>query len=107
MDRKIWKFITVFVFFSLILSGSFQVVSAFGGYFSARDQIKTAERLLTELKERGGQKYAPYEYCSAEKFLEISRMEFSENDFKSAKRFAERAKSAAEAGLAVIKKLTK
>lgn len=97
--KKIWKLITIFVFFSFILSGCC--------YFSARDQIKSAEMLFTELKGQGGQKYAPYEYCSAEKFLEISRTEFNENDFKSAKAFAVRSKSAAEAGLAEIKKAQK
>ena len=99
MDHKIWKLITVFVFFSLILSGC--------SYFSARDQIKSAETLFTELKGQGGLKYAPYEYCSAEKYLEVSRMEFSENDFKATKAFAERSKSAAQAGLAEVKKVKK
>jgi hypothetical protein len=99
MTHKIWKLITVFVFFSFILSGCC--------YFSARDQIKSAEMTLDQLKGQGGEKLAPYEYCSAEKYLEASRMEFSENDFKAAKGFADRSKSAAEAGLAEVKKIKK
>ena len=99
MDHKIWKVLTIFVFFSLILSGC--------SYFSARDQIKNAEMLLNELKGQGGEKLAPYEYCSAEKYLEVSRMEFSDNDFNDAKAFADRSKSAAEAGLAEVKKVKK
>jgi hypothetical protein len=46
----------------------------------------------------------PYEYTSAEKFLEISKIEFNENDFKAAKGFATRSKSAAETGLTEVKK---
>ncbi len=99
MDHKISKLIAIFVFFSLALSGCC--------YFSARDQIKSAEMLFTELKGQGGQKYAPYEYCSAEKYLEVSKIEFNENDFTAAKAFATRSKSAAEAGLAEVKKAKK
>ncbi len=99
MDHKISKLITVFIFFSFILSGCC--------YFSARNQIKNAEMLLNDLKGQGGEKLAPYEYCSAEKYLEVSRIEFNENDFKAAKAFADRSKSAAEAGLAEVKKVKK
>ena len=96
MDNRIWKLIIVVVFLSSILPGC--------AYFAARNEINSAQALLTQLQAQGGQKYAPYEYCSAEKFLEISRADFSENDFTSAKRFAVRSKSAAEAGLAEVKK---
>ncbi len=99
MDLKIWKVLVIFVFFSLLLSGC--------SYFSARSQIKSAETVFTELKGQGGQKYAPYEYCFSEKSLEISKTEFNENDFKSAKAFAVRSKSAAEAGLEEIKRVKK
>ena len=68
---------------------------------------RNAEKLLSELKGAGGETLTPYEYCSAEKYLEISRMEFNENDFSSAKAFAERSKAAAEAGLAEVKKVKK
>jgi hypothetical protein len=96
MNKRIGTFLMVLVFFSFSLSGCY--------YFAARNEIKTAEKLTSELKEAGGSTRVPYEYCSAEKFLEISKMEFSENDFKAAKGFASRSKSAAEAGLAEVKK---
>ncbi len=94
--RRALTLLLVLVFFSLSLSGCY--------YFSAKKEMKSAESLLAELKNAGGPTKAPYEYCSAEKFLEISRMEFGENDWKHAKGFASRSKAAAEAGLAEVKK---
>ncbi len=73
-------------------------------YFSAKNQIKSAQGLVDELKNAGGPTKAPYEYCSAESFLAISKMEFGETDFKHAKGFASRSKAAAEAGLTEVKK---
>jgi hypothetical protein len=46
-------------------------------YFSAKKEISNAERLLRDLKGGGGEKLAIYEYCSAEKFLEVYKLEFS------------------------------
>lgn len=96
MRARFWMFLMVLVFFSFSLSGCC--------YFAARSEIKTAEKLTTSLKDAGGATRTPYEYCSAESFLAISKMEFGENDFKAAKGFASRSKSAAEAGLAEVKK---
>jgi len=96
MDKRTWTFLVVLVFFSFSLSGCY--------YFSARNEMKSAEKLVNDLKGAGGVALVPYEYTSAEKFLEISKMEFNENDFKAAKGFAGRSKSAAEAGLAEVKK---
>lgn len=96
MRKRFWTLVMVLVFFSFSLPGCY--------YFAARSEIKTAEKLTANLKEAGGATRVPYEYCSAEKFLEISKMEFNENDFKAAKGFASRSKSAAEAGLAEVKK---
>ncbi len=96
MQITICRLFTLLVLFSLVLSGC--------GYFAARDQIKGAETSLSDLRGQGGAKLTPYEYCSAEKFLEASRAEFSENDFKAAKEFANRSKSASQAGLAEVKK---
>jgi hypothetical protein len=84
------------VLFAFTLSGCY--------YFSAKKEINNAERLLRELKGAGGEKLAPYEYCSGEKFLEVSNLEFSHNDYKESKRLATRSVSAAEAGLAEVKK---
>jgi hypothetical protein len=95
MKKKVWIFI-IFVFFAFSLSGCY--------YFSAKKEIGNAENLLSELKGAGGAKQVPYEYCSAEKFLEASRIEFSQNDFGPAKQLAERSKSASQAGLAEIRK---
>ena len=96
MSKKGFSLLLVLVFFSLSLSGCY--------YFSAKKEIKNAESLVGELKSAGGPTKAPYEYCSAESFLAISKMEFGENDFKHAKGFASRSKAAAEAGLAEVKK---
>lgn len=86
----------VVVFFAFHLSGCY--------YSAAKKEIANADKLVSELKGAGGEKQVPYEYCSAEKFLEISRIEWDSNDFKAAKGFAERSKSSAEAGLSEIKK---
>ena len=96
MDKRIWGCLAVFVLFSFLLSGCY--------YAGAKKEIANAEKLLSELKGAGGEKLVPYEYCSAEKFLEVSKTEFNQNDFKPAKELASRSKSAGEAGLAEIQK---
>ena len=96
MRKGYFIFFFIFVFFTLSLSGCY--------YFSAKKEIGNAEKLLSELKGAGGEKQVPYEYCSAEGFLEVSKVEFSQGDFGPAKGLAERSKSAAQAGLAEIKK---
>ena len=95
MNKRGLIFLMVLLCFSFSLSGCY--------YFSARDEIKSADKLLSELKGTGGATMVPYEYCSAEKFLEISKMEFNENDFKTAKGLATQSKTAAQAGLSKVK----
>jgi hypothetical protein len=95
MSKRSLALLLVLVFFSLSLSGC---------YFAAKKEMKTAEGLITELKNAGGPAKVPYEYTSAEKLLEISTMEFNENDYSHAKDFAARSISAAKAGLAEVKK---
>jgi hypothetical protein len=96
MRKGYFIFLFTLVFFTFSLSGCY--------YFSAKKEISNAEKLLAELKGAGGDKKAPYEYCSAEKFLEGARIEFSQNDFGPAKALADRSTSAARAGLAETKK---
>ncbi len=96
MDRRSWKVLAIFVLFSFLLSGCY--------YFGPKKGDSKHFKSLSDLKGAGGEKLVPYEYTSAEKFLEISKLEFDENDYKTAKRFAERSKSAAEPGLAEAKK---
>jgi len=96
MNSRIGKFLVFFVLLSLALSGCH--------YFSAKKEIANADKLYSDMKGQGGQKLVPYQYCSAEKFLEISRIEFDSNDFKAAEGFAKRSISASEAGLAEIQK---
>jgi hypothetical protein len=96
MSKRIWTLLCILVLFTFTLSGCY--------YFSANKEIANAEKLLSELKGAGGEKQVPYEYCSAEKFLEASKIEFGQNDYGPAKGFAERSKSAAQAGLTEIKK---
>ena len=96
MVKRSLALLFILIFFSFSLFGCH--------YFSAKKEIANAGKLLSELKGAGGEKQVPYEYCSAEGFLEVSKVEFSQNDFGPAKGFAERSKSAAQAGLAEIKK---
>ena len=96
MSKRIWVYLLVLAFFSLSFSGCY--------YFSAKKEMNAAERSLSDLKAQGGEKLVPYEYCSAEKFLEISKMEANESDWKHARDFADRSKAASEAGLAQVQK---
>jgi len=96
MSRRTWKFLMILVLISFLATGCY--------YFAAKKEMKNAEQLISELKREGGATLVPYEYTSAEKFLEVSKIEFNDNDFKVAKGFAARSKSAAEAGLAEAKK---
>ncbi len=96
MSERGWVLLLALVFFSLSISGCY--------YGAANKEIKNAENLLMELKNAGGPTKAPYEYCSAESFLTISKKEFDESDYKHAKDFATRSISAGQAGLAAVKK---
>jgi hypothetical protein len=95
MSRRGLGVLVVLVFLSLSLSGCY--------YFGAKTEIKNAEATLAQLKSAGGPAKTPYEYCSAEAFLEMSRGEFGESDYKHAKEFATRSISAGKAGLAAVK----
>ena len=96
MLKRIGTWAMVIFLLSFFTSGCY--------YFSAKKQIGSAEKLLAELKGAGGEKKAPYEYCSAEKFLEGAKIEFSQNDFGPAKALADRSTAAAQAGLTEAKK---
>lgn len=96
MRKEYFTLFFILVFIAFSLSGC--------NYFSAKKEIGNAGKLLSELKGAGGDKKVPYEYCSAEKFLEASKVEFSQNDFGPALGLAQRATSAAQAGLAEVKK---
>jgi len=96
MSRRIWKFLAVFVLFSFALSGCY--------YFSATKEMKAAQQSFSELKAAGGATLVPYEYCSAEKFLEIAKIELNEPGYKPAAEFARRSRAASQAGLAEIQK---
>ena len=89
--KKMWSVLVILILFSFLLSGCY--------YFSAKNEIKNAEKSIAELKTAGGENLAPYEYCSAEAFLSGAKTEFSQNDFKPAKELASRSRSAAQAGL--------
>lgn len=93
---KLKILIAFFIFISFIFSGCY--------YFSAKKEINNAEKLLSELKKADGERLVPYDYCSAKSYLDISKIEFSHNDFKIAHQFAINSKSASEAGLSEIKK---
>jgi hypothetical protein len=96
MKKGMWAFLCILVLFSFSFSGCY--------YFSATKEMKAAEQSLAELKAAGGATLVPYEYTSAEKYLEVSKIEFSEPGYKPAAEFARRSKAASQAGLAAIKK---
>jgi hypothetical protein len=96
MKTKAWKLLTILVLLSFTVSGCY--------YFSAKKEINNAKQLVSDLKGKGGPTLVPYEYTSAETFLEISEIEFNDGDYSHAKRFAERSKSASNAGLSEIGK---
>ena len=96
MDSRFFRLAVVVALFSFAISGC--------AYFAAQKEIKSAEKLFVDLKAAGGAKLVPYEYCSAESFLEVSKLKFKENDFKKTKEFAGRSKSASESGLAEVQK---
>jgi len=96
MGKRSLTFLCLLIFFSFSLSGCY--------YFSATSEMKAAEKLISELKAAGGATLVPYEYCSAESFLGNAKREADDSDWKHARDFATRSKSAAEAGLTAIKK---
>jgi len=96
MSGKIWKLLMIFILLSFFTTGCY--------YFAAKKEMKSAEQLISELKKEGGATLVPYEYCSAESFLEVSKFVLAENSWEKSKEFATRSKSAAEAGLAEVKK---
>jgi hypothetical protein len=96
MSRRIWFFLGMFVLIPILLSGC--------GFYETRDQIRSAEKSLGDLKSAGGEKLAPYEYCSAEQYLGISKVFLNRAEYKNARDFGARSKSASEAGLLEVKK---
>lgn len=96
MRKKTIVLLFIFAFLSFSLSGCY--------YFAAKNEIKEAEKYLAELKAAGGEKNAPYEYCSAESYLYAAKLEMDHNDYKVAKGFAVKSKSASKAGLEAVKK---
>jgi len=73
-------------------------------YWSAKKEMGKADATLAELKAKGGATKTPYEYCSAESFLQISKTEFSRNYYQQAKQFAITSQSASQAGLTEAQK---
>ncbi len=72
-------------------------------YYAAKDEMGKATQLLSDLKAAGGQQKVPYEYCSAEAFLEIAKREFAQSDYGRAEGFAIRSKAASQTGLSKVK----
>ena len=95
MMVKRFRFLVLLLSFVFLASGCY--------YYEAKKEMDSAGQLVSQLKNAGGPQKVPYEYTSAEKFLEISKMEFDEYDYKQARDFATRSKSAAQAGLAQAK----
>jgi hypothetical protein len=96
MRKRIWGCFLILFLLSLFSSGCY--------YYKAKDEMSKAAQMISELKAAGGQQKVPYEYTSAEKFLESSRAEFSQNDYEHARQFAVRSQAAAETGLSKVKK---
>jgi hypothetical protein len=66
MGKRIWTFLCILILLTFSLSGCY--------YYSATKEMKAAEQLISQLKAAGGVTLVPYEYTSAEKFLEVSRI---------------------------------
>ncbi len=96
MVKRIGALAMVIFLLSFFTSGCY--------YFGAKKEMSAAEKMLGDLKAQGGEKLVPYEYCSAEKFLENAKLEANDNDWKHAKEFAVRSKTASGAGFAEIQK---
>jgi len=96
MGKRIWMFLLLLALFSFFFSGCY--------YFSATREMREAEKSLSELKAAGGQQLVPYEYASAEAYLQVAKIEYSEPGYKPAGEFARRSKAASQAGLAEIQK---
>ena len=75
MSKRGLTLLLVLVCFSFSVSGC--------GYFVARNEIKAAEIATAELKGAGGATLAPYEYCSAESFLETSKFVLTRKQLES------------------------
>ncbi len=95
MRRRIWGVMVILFVLSVFSSGCH--------YFSAKKEMGQAAEMFSDLKAKGGQQKVPYEYCSAEKFLEIANKEFGRTDYKGAEEFAIRSKAASQAGLSKVK----
>ncbi len=96
MGRRTCYCLIVLILIPLLLSGC--------GFQEARDQIRSAERSFADLKAAGGEKLTPYEYCSAEAYLGMSKMFFDKAQYKASLEFVGRSKSASTAGLAEVHK---
>ena len=95
-NRKLGMFFMVLIFFTVSVSGCC--------YFTGKKEMDRAEKMFADLKAKGGQQLVPYEYCSAEQFLENAKREANENDWSHAGKFAVRSQSASSAGLSEIQK---
>ena len=96
MRKKIWMLLGMAIIFSFLIVGCYKS--------SAMKERAAADQMLSELRTAGGAKLVPYEYTSAEKYLEVSDREFNEGDYKHSMNFAIQSKSIAESALAGIKK---
>ena len=95
MRKRIWVCFVILCLLSLFSSGC--------SYTKAKSEMSKATQMLSELKAAGGQQKVPYEYCSAEKFLEIADKEFRRSDYGRAEKFAIRSQAAAQTGLSKAK----
>ena len=95
MRKRIWVCFVILCLLSLFSSGC--------AYNKAKSEVSKAAQMVSQLKAAGGQQKVPYEYCSAEKFLEISNKEFGRTDYKGAEQFAIRSKAASQTGLSKVK----
>jgi hypothetical protein len=96
MKKRIWILLGMVVILSFMLAGCYKS--------SAVKERVAASQMLSELRNAEGANLVPYEYTSAEKYLEVSDREFNEGDYKHSMNFAIQSKSIAESALAGIKK---
>jgi hypothetical protein len=95
MQKRIWGCFVILCLLALFSSGC--------GYTKAKSEMSKATQMFSELKAAGGQQKVPYEYCSAEKHLEIANREFGRSDYGRAEKFAVRSQAASQTGLSKAK----
>ncbi|RMD98064.1 MAG: DUF4398 domain-containing protein [Deltaproteobacteria bacterium] len=78
----------------------FLFVAAVGLGCQTRERYREAEAAVEAARDAGAARFAPFEFVSAEEYLEEAEAQLKESDFKTSERYSQKAKEFAEAALA-------